>query len=251
MAVCVHGLTRTGRDFDALASHLLEEGWASACPDIVGRGLSDWLSEASDYGLPQYVSDMVALLARLDVEEVDWIGTSMGGLLGLLLAAQPGTPIRRLVLNDVGPFVPSEALDAIAGYLGHVGPWADIAEAEQVLRRVHSGFGPLDDDQWRHIAETSTRRSEDGQLRFHYDPSIAQAFTDPLQDIDLWPQWKRISRPTLVLRGEESSLLTAETLRQMEKSGPQAESVTISGCGHAPSLMDRSQMEIISEWLGR
>lgn len=250
-AVCVHGLTRTGRDFDALARHLLEQGWASSCPDIAGRGRSDWLPQPADYGIPQYMSDMVALLARLDVEEVDWIGTSMGGLLGILLAAQSGTPIRRLVLNDVGPFVPSGALEAIAGYLGHVGPWADMAEAEQVLRRVHTGFGPLDDVQWRHIAETSTRLGEDGQLRFHYDPSIAQAFKDPLQDIDLWAQWERISCPTLVLRGEESSLLTTETLRQMERSGPQVDSVTIPGCGHAPALMDRSQTEIISEWLGR
>lgn len=251
MAVCVHGLTRTGRDFDALACHLLEQGWASSCPDIVGRGRSDWLPEPADYGISQYISDMVALLARLDVEEVDWIGTSMGGLLGILLAAQPGTPIRRLVLNDVGPFVPAEALEAIAGYLGHVGPWADMTEAEQVLRRVHAGFGPLDDAQWLHIAKTSTRRGQDGQLRLHYDPSIAQAFKGPLQDIDLWEWWKRISCPTLVIRGEKSSLLTADTLQQMERNGPKADSVTIPDCGHAPALMDRSQMEIISEWLGR
>ncbi len=250
MVVCVHGLTRTGRDFDPLAEALLGEGWSSVCPDVVGRGRSDWLVEPSNYSMMQYLSDMVALLARLNHSEVDWIGTSMGGILGMLLAAQPGTPIRRLVLNDIGPFIPAQALGGIAEYLGHVGPWPDMVSVERHLRQVHAGFGFLSDDQWRHLAEVSTRQGSDGQYYLHYDPSIAEPFGQETgQDIDLWDQWAHITCPTLVLRGAESSLLTPDTLDRMQTTGPNATSMNIPQCGHAPSLMQAEQIQPVLDWL--
>lgn len=250
MVVCAHGLTRTGRDFDLLADAFLNEGWSTVCPDVVGRGRSDWLSAPSNYEMAQYLSDMVALLARLNHSEVDWVGTSMGGLLGLLLAAQPGTPIRRLVLNDIGPFISSQALGGIAEYLGHVGPWPDLVSVEQHLRRVHAGFGTLSDEQWRHLAEVSTRQGSDGQFYLHYDPAIAEPFAQSVeQDIDLWDLWERITCPTFVLRGAESNLLTPDTLTKMQTRGPSVTSVTVPQCGHAPSLMQAGQIQAIIDWL--
>ncbi len=154
--VCVHGLTRNGRDFDDLASRLAENRRV-VCPDVVGRGVSDWLPDPAQYQTPQYVSDMAALIARMDVGWVDWVGTSMGGLIGMALASQAGTPIRRLVLNDVGPFIPKSALERIAEYCGKAKPFADIDALEHYLRQVHAPFGPLADPQWRHLAEHGGR----------------------------------------------------------------------------------------------
>ena len=177
--ICAHGLTRQGRDFDALAGRLAADGLRVACPDVVGRGRSGWLRDAAGYGYPQYMADTVPLLAALAAEQVDWIGTSMGGLLGMMLAAQPDTPIRRLVINDVGPFIPKAALERIGGYLGQDWRFPDLAAAEAHLRQVHAPFGPLSDAQWRHLTEHSVAAAPDGQYRFAYDPGIAQPFPAP------------------------------------------------------------------------
>ena len=167
--VCVHGLTRQGRDFDILARTFARRGWRVVCPDLVGRGRSGWLAQPAGYTLLQYGADMNALLARLDVEEVDWIGNSLGGLVGMMLAAQPGSPIRRLVINDIGPFIPGTALRRLGVYLNAPPPrFADLAEAERYIRTTLAPFGALSDDQWRHLAEHSVR--PDGERRLPAPP---------------------------------------------------------------------------------
>lgn len=247
--VCVHGLTRNGRDFDALASTLAER-CRVVCPDVVGRGKSDWLRDPVQYQTPQYVSDMAALIARMDVGWVDWVGTSMGGLIGMALAAQPGSPIRRLVLNDVGPFIPRAALARIAEYCGKAPPFENTQALEVYLRDVHGQFGSLTDDQWRHLAHHGGQVVEEG-MALAYDPAIAVPFNSvqPLVDIDLWALWDTIRCPVLVLRGEHSDLLPAETADEMATRGPKATVVEIPGCGHAPALMDAAQIAIVDDWL--
>jgi pimeloyl-ACP methyl ester carboxylesterase len=247
--VCVHGLTRNSRDFDALAAALAADRRV-ACPDMPGRGRSDWLADPAEYGYPRYLSDIAALVARLDVDRVDWVGTSMGGLIGMMLAATPGSPIRRLVLNDVGPFIPRASLERLRTYVGQDPAFADEAELEAYLRRVHAPFGPLDDEEWRHFVAHGQRRDAEGALRLGYDPAIGRIFAGELRDIDLWAMWECISCPVLVLRGASSDLLTADTAAAMTARGPRAELVTIPGVGHAPALMAPDQIAIVREWLG-
>lgn len=246
--LCVHGLTRNGRDFDRLAS-VLAQRWRVACPDIVGRGRSDWLPDPAGYGYPQYLADMNALIARLDVASVDWIGTSMGGLIGMMLAALPNSPIRRLVLNDVGPFIPRAALERIALYVGLNPTFDSVGELETHLRKVHEPFGPLTDSDWRHLALQGYRRLDDGQFGLAYDPGIANAFKGKIADVDLWPVWDAIACPVLVLRGARSDLLLAETAAEMSRRGPQAKVVEIAEAGHAPGLMSTDQINLLRDWL--
>lgn len=246
--LCVHGLTRNGRDFDALASDLATAGRRVICPDVVGRGRSGWLANPALYGYPQYLADAAALIARVGAPAVDWVGTSMGGLIGMMLAAQPNTPIRRLVLNDVGPFVPKAALERIGGYVGGDPVFADLGGLEAHLRQVHAPFGPLTDAEWRHLASHSARRRPDGTLGLAYDPGIAAAFTGPMADVDLWMIWAQIWCPILVIRGEASDLLTAETAARMA-ARPDTTLLTIAGCGHAPALMAPDQIQPIRDWL--
>ena len=249
-ALCVHGLTRSGRDFDALAGALARDGLRVACPDVVGRGRSDRLADPAGYGYPQYLADMNALIARLDAPQVDWIGTSMGGLIGMMLAAQPNTPLRRLVINDVGPFIPKAALARIGEYVGRDPRFADLAAAEAYFREIHAPFGALTDAQWRHLTEHSVTPAEGGGYRLAYDPAIALPFRDAEpQDVDLWALWDLIAIPVLVVRGAESDLLLAETAAEMAARGPRAEVAEIPGCGHAPALMDDHQVALIRDWL--
>ncbi|HYD98686.1 MAG TPA: alpha/beta hydrolase [Alphaproteobacteria bacterium] len=247
--VCVHGLTRNGRDFDALAADLAGRARV-VCPDVVGRGASDWLAQPALYGYPQYLADMAVLLARLDVPEVTWVGTSMGGLIGMLLAADPKSPIKRLVVNDVGPFIPKAALERIGGYVGKDPDFADEAEAEAYLRGVLAGFGRLSDAQWGHMARHSVRRKASGALGLAYDPGIGAAFTgQPIPDVDLWPVWDAIRCPVLVLRGSSSDLLLAETAEEMTRRGPPARRVEIPDAGHAPALMAPDQIAVVRDFL--
>lgn len=248
--LCVHGLTRNGRDFDELAGAL--SGRARiACPDVVGRGRSAWLANPALYGYPQYLADMTALIARLDVETVDFVGTSMGGLVGMLLAAQPNSPIRRLVINDVGPFVPKAALERIASYVGADPVFEDHAAVEAFLRYVYITFGTLTDRQWRAMAEHSARPRPDGRFGLAYDPAIALPLQkQPIEDVDLWAIYDRVQCPVLVLRGAESDLLPADTAREMTERGPKARLVEFPGIGHAPSLMTEEQIRIVGAFLG-
>ncbi len=247
--VCVHGLTRNGRDFDDLARGLAHE-FRVVCPDVVGRGRSDWLPSPAFYALPQYVSDMVVLLARLGVEHVHWLGTSMGGLMGMLLASQPDSPITRLVLNDVGPVLTIDALKRIGSYVGRAPRFPDYASAEAYIREVSAPFGPLSDAQWQHLTETSLRSVDGEAYEMIYDPAIAAAFGEALAaNIELWQVYDAISCPTLVLRGAESDLLLRETFTQMAQCGPHAKLVEIPGVGHAPMLMDEQQIAPVSAFL--
>ena len=248
--VCVHGLTRCARDFDALAA-ALSGHYRVICPDVAGRGDSEWLSDPMLYQLPQYLGDMVALVARLDVESVDWLGTSMGGLIGMALAAQPGTPVRKLVINDAGPVITKVSLERIATYVGMAPAFPDIAAAEKYIRTINAAFGPHTDAEWRFLTEGVLRKNADGSLRLHYDPRLAEPFRAslPEKDLELWPLWDAIRCPTLVLRGAQSDLLTKETCVQMTQRGPKAKVVEIPGVGHAPTLMHDDQIRLVKDFL--
>jgi pimeloyl-ACP methyl ester carboxylesterase len=247
--VCVHGLTRNGRDFDRLAAALASRGRV-ICPDMPGRGSSDWLDAAESYAYPTYLGAAAALLGRLDVGEVDWVGTSMGGIMGMMLAALPGNPIRRMVLNDIGPFIPATGLVRLGSYVGTDPSFADLAALEADLRRIAKPFGPLAPEDWRHLAEISARRRPDGSLGYAYDPRIGNAFRDSEpKDVDLWAAWEAIKAPTLVIRGAESDLLRHEDAVAMTQRGPRARLVELPGIGHAPALMAQDQIALVQEFL--
>ena len=247
--MCVHGLTRNRHDFDVLA-RTVSTDYRVVCPDVVGRGDSDWLSDPTGYGYPQYMSDMASLIARVGAGGIDWLGTSMGGLIGMMLAAQPNTPIHRLVLNDIGPWIPKAALERIAGYLGVRQEFQDFGEAQAYLRTIHAPFGALSDAQWQYLTHHSIESQGDAGFVLRYDPGIALAFQhEDARDIDLWDIWDRVTCPVLVLRGAESDLLTADVARDMAARGPQAKVVEFQDCGHAPALMDEGQIGVIRRWL--
>ena len=258
--VCVHGLTRQGRDFDTLARALCGE-YRVVCPDVVGRGRSDRLTDANGYQIPAYVADMVTLLARLDAPVVHWVGTSLGGLIGMLLAAQRGSPITRLVLNDVGPKIQHEALLRIGAYLGLPLRWRSVDEAADYLRSISAGFGPHTREQWLALTLPMLVRDEaaldgsDAIYRAHYDPDIAVPFrgitaeSAAAGEALLWHAYDAIACPTLLLRGADSDLLTRETAFAMTQRGPRACLHEFAGVGHAPTLVDPSQTEVVREFL--
>lgn len=248
--VCVHGLTRNGRDFDRLAAALADALSARVvCPSVVGRGKSDWLANPDNFGYPQYLSDMAVLIGRLDVEKVDWVGSSMGGLIGMLLAAQPRSPIRRLVVNDIGPFVPKAALERIGDYIGHDPAFADVAALEAYLRQLYTVWGPMTDADWTAMARHTARPHPKGGVGLAYDPGIARAFkTQPLADVDLWPVWNAITCPVLAFRGAISDLMLADTAARMTREGPKAVVVEVPGVGHCPSLMDADSIGRIRDF---
>ncbi len=249
VVICVHGLTRNSRDFDMLAAALDDE-FRVICVDLVGRGRSQWLLDPMQYDLQPYMVDLAALIARSGAEELYWVGTSLGGLLGILLAAQTDSPIKRLIVNDVGAFIPKEALTRIGTYVGKASNFPDVEGVEKYLRNVNAPFGPLTDAQWRHLAEHSAVANDDGTWRLHYDPGIAAPYRDGFsEDMDLWPVWDLVRCPTLLLRGENSDLLPRKIADEMTRRGPKAELVEIEGVGHAPMLMDDSQIALARDWL--
>lgn len=256
--VCVHGLTRCGRDFDHLAQALAGH-YRVVCPDVVGRGRSDWLRDKTHYTIQQYAADMAALIARLDVERVDWLGTSMGGMIGMALAAQPDTPVARLILNDVGPVIATVALDRIGEYLANPPDFGSVAEAEAYIRVIAAPFGDLSDAQWRHLTEHVVASAPSGRVALRYDPGIAGPFVaamqamaagrEPGSDIELWPLYEAIRCPTLALRGERSDLLSRATLAAMAARGPRARTVELPGVGHAPMFMSDDQVAVVRDFL--
>jgi len=252
--VCVHGLTRNSRDFDFLAQRFAALGMRVVAPDLPGRGRSASVAQAEDYGTPLYLAVMGALIAHLGVSEIDWIGTSLGGHIGMELAARPGTPIRRLVLNDFGARVPVAALQRISNYLRDTRRFRTLAEVETYLREIYAPFGPLSDAQWRHVAEHSVIE-ESGQLRLNYDPRIVTQFSRPMYlDVALWRVWEHVECPVLILRGQNSDLLLPETVADMKRRGFAAkqgrvESIEIPDCGHAPALMADEQVRLIENFL--
>lgn len=251
--VCVHGLTRVGRDFDRLAQALADR-YRVICPDIVGRGRSDWLRDPVHYHLGQYVADIVTLIARLDVAQVDWLGTSMGGLIGIALAGLAQSPVGRLILNDVGPRLELSGLQRIGAYVGQPVRFANLPQATAYLRSIGSGFGLRDDAHWSELAANSVRPDGDG-LVLHYDSAIGL----PLRALTaqsvaageklLWERYDAIARPTLLLRGEHSDLLSADAAREMQQRGPRPACVVVPGVGHAPMFFDAEQIAIVREFL--
>lgn len=249
VVVCVHGLTRNGRDFDALAA-ALAPSYRVLCPDVVGRGRSDWLRDPAHYGYPQYLADMTALVARSGAETVHWVGTSMGGLIGMLMAAQPGTPVVRLVINDVGPFLPREALARIVAYAGNDPRFPDRDALDAYLREIYAPFGPFTDEQWRALVDSTVRETPDGDVALAYDPDIVAPLRDAAGgDVDMWPVWERIACPVLLLRGGESDVLPHAVAQEMTRRGPKAVLHEFAGIGHAPSLMSDEQVGLIVDWL--
>ena len=246
--ICVHGLARNGRDFDRLADRLSQSSHVF-CPDIVGRGQSDWLRDPALYGYPQYINDMTALIARTDHKTVDWVGTSMGGIMGMLIAAMPANPIRRLVVNDVGPFIALEELHRIAGYVASPPDFDTPAASEPYLRAIYSSFGIKRDEDWQHMIQYSTRLKPDGRWTLAYDPAIATALSALTQDVDFWAIYDQIKCPVLLLRGTESTLLSAAVAHEMTERGPKARLVEIADTGHAPALMDEAQINLVHGFL--
>ncbi|MBA3597922.1 MAG: alpha/beta hydrolase [Methylibium sp.] len=262
VVVCVHGLTRQGRDFDTLARALATE-YRVICPDVAGRGRSDWLTEPMAYGIPTYVSDMVALIARLGVQQVDWVGTSMGGLIGLGLAAlrdgDGSSLVGRLLLNDVGPALRAEAIERIGSYVGVPKRYASVDEAADYLWSISQGFGPHTREQWLALTRPQLREIEDEQGKdfvSHYDPRIALPFKAAtpelaaLGEAALWQRYDSLTCPTLVIRGADSDLLSRETARAMTERGPRARLVELPGVGHAPTLVADDQVALVREFLG-
>ena len=246
--LCVHGVTRTGRDFDELARALCGQ-WRLVCPDLAGRGDSDRLADSQLYAVPQYVADMVTLIARLDVEGVNWLGTSLGGLIGMALAALPGSPVKRLVLNDAGAVITRASLERIASYVGKAPVFPSVEKAEEYIRAISAPFGAHSDAQWRFLTQTWLRKNEDGTWRAHYDPRIAEPRMVPDKDLELWQLYDAVRCPTLLLRGELSDLLSRETAREMTRRGPKAKVAEIRGVGHAPTLLHADQIAIVRDFL--
>ncbi len=251
--VCVHGLSRQGRDFDTLARAMSGE-FRVVCADVVGRGRSDWLADAGGYQIPAYVADMVTLLARLNAQTVHWVGTSLGGLIGLGLASLPQSPIGKLVLNDVGPAIQYEALVRIGSYLGLPLRWNTVEEAADYLQTISASFGPHTRAQWLALSRPMLEADGDG-FKLHYDPAIALPFKAVTPEIAAageaiaWAAYDAIRCPTLVLRGAESDLLKRETAQAMTERGPKARLVEFTGVGHAPTLVADDQVAVVREFL--
>ncbi len=253
VVICVHGLTRLGRDFDRLARALASD-YRVICPDMVGRGRSDYLRDPMHYGVPQYVADIVTLIARLDIEQVDWVGTSMGGLIGIALAGQQHSPIRRLVLNDVGPRVDAAAIARIGDYLGQPMSFDSVDQAVDYISTIARPFGLTRREDWRELVEPGLKR-DGARWRLHYDVRIAVPFkgATPERTADdeavLWSLYDNIGCPTLVMRGESSDLLSRATLAEMAARGPRPATVEIPGVGHAPTLMLANEIAIVRDFL--
>ena len=269
LVVCVHGLTRQGRDFDVLARALLARAaelgqpLRVVCPDVVGRGESDWLQDPAGYQIPTYVADMLTLLGTLHgqaaIGSLDWVGTSMGGLIGMTLAGAPGLPLpapfRRLVLNDVGPVIEWAALERIGQYVGKSGTFATVEEGAAALRTIARGFGPHTDAEWLALSRPMLRARPEGGWRLHYDPAIAVPFAAATRESSaqgeaaLWRLYDQITAETLVLRGAESDLLSVAAAKAMGERGPCARTVEFAGVGHAPTLVAADQLRVVLDFL--
>jgi pimeloyl-ACP methyl ester carboxylesterase len=245
--ICVHGLTRCGRDFDYVAQ-ALSDAYRVVCPDVVGRGRSDWLRNPADYTYPTYCHDMAALIASLHAETLDWLGTSMGAIMGMIMASLPGSPIRKLVMNDAGSVVPKAALERIGQYVGNE-PTFDSLEALEAAMRSISPFGELTPAQWRHLSIHVAKQDEKGRWGFRYDPHIGDNFKSVMNaDVDLREFWNKVPGQVLLIRGETSDLLTQELFDEMARR-PRTERLLVPRTGHAPMLMDDFQVGAIRRFL--
>lgn len=273
VVLCVHGLTRQGRDFDVLAQALVAQARAASsvgirviCPDVAGRGESDWLKDPAGYQVPAYAADMLSLLAHVHAQSpigtLDWVGTSMGGLIGIVVCGQPGlplpVPVRKLVLNDVGPALQWQAIERIGAYLGKSGHFNTVQEAADAMWTISQSFGPHTPEQWLALSRPMLRAvssAADSPLRLHYDPAIAEPFKLATKEgaqqgeAMLWQLYDGIQAQTLVVRGAESDLLGLETAQAMTQRGPHAQLIQFEGVGHAPTLIAKDQMAAVAGFL--
>lgn len=264
--VCVHGYTRNGRDFDALASYLSMKGRHVFCPDVVGRGDSAWFKKANHYNFAQYSADINAMIARTQALHIDWIGTSMGGIIGMMLASLPNSPIQRLILNDVGPQIPVHGLRKLAKFAGKNTEFSSMEEAKHHFKHSHAEFGNLSEEQWEQLTIHSVEQCAPTRFVAKIDPAIknpkptTQFVTDFLHhphralegilyDIDLWALWEHIHCPILVIHGAHSELLTEPILKKMQKIHPEMDIYRKEDAGHAPALLDLYDHEVIAYWL--
>lgn len=263
--ICAHGLTRNSHDFDDLAKYMAARGHHLFCPDIVGRGNSDWLTDPKNYTYEQYAADLTGMIARTHANHVDWVGTSMGGLIGMFMASLKNSPIRLLVLNDIGPYIAMSGLAHLTRYSHHEPRFDSIEAANQYFRMIYEEFGELSDQQWDDITEKSIRKDGDSYTLVA-DPNIKvpavkskmvlKALLSPIKamkgkalDIDVWHIWKTVTCPVLVIRGANSKLLLPETVQEMQQSHPKVDVVEIPDVGHAPALLSENEHKIIYEWL--
>jgi pimeloyl-ACP methyl ester carboxylesterase len=264
--VCVHGLSRQGRDFDMLAQALVERAGGALrviCPDVVGRGRSDWLKEPMGYQIPTYAGDMLALLAQVHgqapIATLDWVGTSMGGLIGLAICGTPDlplpTPVRRLVLNDVGPAIQWQALARIGTYLGQTGRFESVQQAADAMWSISTSFGPHTPQQWLALSQAMVKPLDGGGYTLHYDPAIAVPFRTLSEDAAakgeaaLWQLYDSVKARTLLTRGAQSDLLSSATARAMTQRGPHARLVEFEGVGHAPTFVNPEQVDVVTSFL--
>lgn len=266
LVVCVHGLSRQGRDFDVLAQALVARADGAlrvVCPDVVGRGRSDWLRDPMGYQIPLYAADMLALFAHLQEQApvgiLDWVGTSMGGLIGMAIGGTPDlplpAPLRRIVLNDVGPTIQWSALARIGAYLGQTGRFESLQQAADAMWAISSSFGPHTPEQWLALSQAMVKPSPDGGFTLHYDPAIAVPFRTVTEasaaqgEAALWHLYDNLGARTLLTRGAESDLLSPETAQEMTRRGPRAQLIEFDGVGHAPTLITPEQVEVVVSFL--
>jgi pimeloyl-ACP methyl ester carboxylesterase len=247
--LCAHGLTRNSRDFDFVAE-ALSTHYRVVCPDMPGRGKSDSLPDPAQYGYSVYLADLAQLIARLDVETLDWLGTSMGGLLGMMIAATPGSPVRRLVINDIGGVVAKAGIERIASYVGLDPKFETLDALADAMAANFVGSDKLPRAAILALAEGASRRLPDGRFGLAYDPRVGEAFkATPPQDVDVFPVYDRITAPTLLLRGGVSDILPREVAESMTRRGPKAKLVEFAGIGHAPWLVSEDQIAPVREFL--
>ncbi|MEJ6022924.1 alpha/beta fold hydrolase [Ramlibacter sp. PS4R-6] len=266
VVVCAHGVSRQGRDFDVLAQALVGRAGGKlrvVCPDVVGRGKSDWLQDPMAYGVPTYVADMLAMLGLLHkqapIQTLDWVGTSMGGLIGMGLAGTPNlplpVPVRRIVFNDVGPAIQWSSLERIKGYLGKTGRFESVQQAADAMWAVSTSFGPHTPEQWMALSAPMVKQLEDGAYTLHYDPAIAEPIKALTREAAaqgetaLWQAYDNIKARVLLTRGADSDLLAKETALAMTKRGPRASLVEFAGVGHAPTFVSDNQVEAVASFL--
>ena len=266
VVVCVHGLSRQGRDFDVLAQALVARAGGAlrvVCPDVVGRGRSDWLKDPTGYQIPTYAADMLTLLAQLHrnapVTTLDWVGTSMGGLIGLAICGTPQlplpVPVRRLVLNDVGPAIQWQALARIGTYLGQAGHFGSVQEAADAMWAISTSFGPHTPEQWLALSQAMVRPLAEGGYALHYDPAVAVPFRTLTEasaaqgEVALWQLYDNVTARTLLTRGAQSDLLSRATAQAMTQRGPKARLVEFEGVGHAPTLVNAEQVDVVASFL--
>lgn len=259
--VCVHGLTRQGRDFDVLARALIARAPGPirvVCPDVAGRGMSDWLADPQAYGIPHYAGDMLALLTELKPQTLDWVGTSMGGLIGIVVCAHAhavGATVRRLVLNDVGPVLEWDSLQRIGTYLGKNMHFDSLQQAADALWTIASSFGPHTPAQWLELSRHMVKADPAGGVTLHYDPAMALPFKAITQETAaqgeaaIWHLYDAITAQTLLVRGADSDLLSPQTAEQMTQRGPKAQLVEFAGVGHAPTFVAADQVDTVASFL--